>query len=296
MQNQKWSLSTFVDLTRFEHSLFGLPFIFAGALLPFALQQVAWTINWLWLIPAFLAARISGMAFNQLIDRDLDAHNPRTQNRPLPSGRATLRQARWIAWSGLLAFVLICSQINTLCFFLAPCAACLIYIYAYLKRFHVICHFVLGIVHFLGPVMASIAIAGQWHPETLLLGLAALGSISGLDIVYAIQDYKFDRSHGLYSLPARLGLSKSLDIAKCLHVLTVLALVVLGCVTPLASIYWGAPLAAALLFLDFHQKIKPLVDAPELSLKITPLFFRCNVSVALSTFLFVTLGVFLCRG
>ncbi|MBS0624204.1 MAG: UbiA family prenyltransferase [Verrucomicrobia bacterium] len=297
MQNQKLTLQTFVDLTRLEQTLFGLPFVLAGALLPLALypRSMCSFSSWLWLILAFIAARVSGMAFNQLIDRHFDARNPRTQARPIPSGRATAAQARWIAWGALTVFIFICSQLNTVCLFLAPLAALLIYVYSYLKRVHIVCHFVLGTIHLLGPVMAAAAICNHLVGPALLLGLAALCSISGHDIVYAIQDYRFDRTHQLHSLPARFGLKASLNLSKLLHGMCVLFLLLLGFITPLNRIFFAAPLLASLLFLDFHQKVKPLVDDPELSLNITPLFFRCNTAIAFISLLFVALGV-LCKG
>ncbi len=297
MQKQKLTLSTFVDLTRFEQTLFGLPFLLAGALLPLANYDLLISLTGrdlmrsLWIFPAFLAARVSGMAFNQLIDRKIDALNPRTSDRVLPSGRASVKQARFVAWGSLGAFMVICSQINTLCMLFSPVAAGLIYLYSYMKRINASCHYVLGAIHLLSPLMASIAVSGRLTVAPLLLGLAACLSIAGNDIVWAIQDYYFDKKHHLHSIPSRFGVAKSLRIAQVSHALCVVMLLLVGKKAGVARIYFAAPALVALFFLDFHQKVKSLAYQPKLVGKLAPLFFRCNVSVSLFTLLFVLLGV-----
>ncbi len=297
MQKQKLSLSTFVDLTRFEMTLFGLPFILVGALLPLANFDFLLTLGTsdflrcLWILPAFLTARISGMAFNQLIDRAIDAKNPRTSERALPSGRATAVQARLIAWGSLATFILICSQINALCFWLSPLAAALIYLYSYTKRFTSFCHLVLGSIHLLGPLMASIAVCGKFTIGPLFLGAAASLSIAGNDIVWAIQDFFFDKRHHLHSIPTRFGIKKSLRIAQLLHALCVVMLVIAGYKSGLHMIYLVAPILVTLLFLDFHGKVAQLAYQPTEVARLTPLFFKCNVSASLLTLLFFFIGV-----
>ncbi|MCH9608755.1 MAG: 4-hydroxybenzoate polyprenyltransferase, mitochondrial [Chlamydiales bacterium] len=297
MQKQKLSLATFVDLTRFEMTLFGLPFILAGALLPLANYDFLISMGredlfrCLWIIPAFLAARIAGMAFNQLIDHKIDAQNPRTSERAIPSGRATPKQARTIAWSSLALFVLICSQINTLCFLLSPFAAGLIYLYAYLKRFTAACHAVLGTIHLLGPLMASVAVCGKLTPAPFFLGVAASLSIAGNDIVWAIQDYYFDKKHHLHSIPSRFGIKKSLKVAQLMHLCCVLTLFFVGKSAGLHKLYFIAPIVAALFFVDFHQKVSHLAYQPSQIERLSPLFFRCNLSISLFTGVFVLIGV-----
>ena len=277
------NLSALKDLTRIEQTLFGLPFLLAGALLPITQADVSFSFRWLWIFPAFMLARVSGMAFNQLIDRHIDAKNPRTQRRALPSGRVTENQARAIAWSTLALFLLVCFKINTLCFLIAPLAAFLLFIYSYLKRVTSSCHCVLGIIHFLGPVMASIAIAGTILFPVLFLGAAAALSIIGNDIIYAIQDYEFDRTHNLFSLPSRLGIESSFMVARLLHILCLAMLIGLGFSAHFPVFYYGAIIAAGVVFYKFHKKIGQKLSEP--------FFFSCNVVVAFTVFAFVLASV-----
>lgn len=292
MQKQKLTLSLFNELTTFQFTLFGLPFIFAGAFLPGELL-LSW--RYLWLIPAFLAGRVSGMAFNQLIDRKIDEVNPRTANRAIPSGRATVWQARAIAWSSLALFLIICFLINPLCALLAPLAAFLIYIYSYTKRVSFLCHFTLGSIHFLGPVMASIAISGGWVWQSCFLGLAAAFSVAGNDMVYAFQDFDFDKSHHVHSAPATFGLKGALKLSQITHVGCLVSLLCLGIFSSFSWLYFIGPLLAGLVLLDFHVKVKPLVDSPEETKRVMPLFFKSNVTVALIALFSVIVGV-LCKG
>lgn len=269
------------DLTRFEQTLFGLPFLLSGALLSLVHIQLNWRI--LWIFPAFLFARISGMAFNQLIDRFIDEKNPRTKNRAIPSGRVSEKLARLIAWSSLFLFLGVCAQVNTKCLVLAPFTAFLLYIYSYLKRFTYLCHFVLGLIHFFCPVMASIAISNTLPLSTLFLGMAAALSIIGNDIAYALQDSEFDRQHQLYSFPARFGIKHSLLVARISHLLCLFMLIAVGYTAHLAAFYYLAVVVVGWNFYQFHKKI-----AEKLA---EPLFFSCNVAVAFSVFGFILASV-----
>ncbi|MFZ0565052.1 MAG: 4-hydroxybenzoate octaprenyltransferase [Chlamydiales bacterium] len=285
------NFSTFNSLVRFEQTLFGLPLMMAGALLPFAdahfltsLSRGEW-IHWMWVFPAFICARISGMSFNQLIDRHIDAQNPRTKNRSLPSGRASPTQAALIAWGALLFFLLICWQINFLCFLVSLSAAFLLATYSYMKRLHLSCHFVLGLIHFLGPVMASIAISGKVSAPSFYLGVAAFLLIVGNDIAYALQDYEFDRASLLHSAPSRLGIEKSLWLAKGLHFFCPLLLLIVGWTAHLPLIYYGIiPVVLAVLIL-FHRSFSKERK------KIEPIFFLCNATISFTVFLFVFISV-----
>ncbi|MCC5833065.1 MAG: 4-hydroxybenzoate octaprenyltransferase [Chlamydiales bacterium] len=277
------NISALKDLTRVEQTLFGLPFLISGALLPMTQADVSFHLRWLWIFPAFMLARVSGMAFNQLIDRHIDAKNPRTNKRALPSGKVTENQARAVAWGTLTLFLLVCFKINTICFLFSPLAAFLLFIYSYLKRVTASCHFVLGMIHFLGPVMASIAISGTLSLSPLFLGAAAALSIMGNDIVYAIQDYEFDRAHNLFSLPSRLGVESSLAIARLLHLLCLVMLIGVGFTAHFPIFYYGLIVAAGIAFYKFHKKVgQKLCES---------LFFSCTVVVAFSVLGFVLASV-----
>ncbi len=271
-------LSAFKALTRLEQTLFGLPFVISGLLLSLPIQ---WRPLF-WVMPAFLLARISGMAFNQLIDRKIDARNPRTEQRPLPSGRVSVGQARTVAWGALILFLLVCFQINGLTAALSLLAALLLYLYSYMKRLHPSCHFVLGGVHFLGPVMAYAAMRGTMTPAVLFLGAAAAFSIIGNDIAYAIQDYTFDCEEGLYSIPSCLGIEKSITFSALIHCACLLMLLMVGLTAHLHLVYYLVIPTAGAIFWIFHRHLRQ---------KETPLVFFCSAGLALSTLFFLSLSI-----
>ncbi len=319
-------LAAFRDLTRFEQTLFGIPFVLSGLLLG-SFNFFDWKILTC-ILTAFMLARISGMAFNQLIDRHIDARNPRTQNRAVPSGRVSVTQARTVAWGALGLFIILCLQMNRLTAVLSVLAAVLLYAYSYMKRVHASCHLVLACIHFLGPVMAFTAVTGTFAPYAAFLGAAAAFSILGTDIVYAMQDYEYDCTEGLFSIPSRLGLEKSLFIAALAHGLCLLMLACLGWSARLPLVYYMIlPLIGAVLgyfhfiarqqwracknFVTIHEPpacrgqaylIKAGVDSypkeainrqdrlPEQVLNfraIEPYFFFCSVAVSVITLLFI---------
>lgn len=247
------TIRAFKDLTRLEQTLFGLPYVLASILL--SLNELSFHLRWLWVLPAFLLARVSGMAFNQLIDRYIDAKNPRTENRPLPGGRVSENQARFIACGGLLLFFCVCHQINALCFLLAPVAAFSLVIYSYLKRVTAGCHFVLGFIHFLSPVMASSAITGTFYEPSVFLGLGAACSIIGSDIIYALQDYEFDRKENLFSLPSRLGIEKSLLVARLMHLCALVFFLLVGFSARLPVFYFLVIPILGRWYYRFHKKM-----------------------------------------
>lgn len=274
--------AVFKDLTRLNQTLFGLPFVLSGAFLGSG-TLLAGTIL-LWVIPAFMFARVSGMAFNQLIDRHIDASNPRTQNRALPTGRVSVVEARIVAWGALCLFIVICLQMSGLTALLSLLAAALIYIYSYMKRVHASCHLVLACIHFLGPVMAFSAVTGTYSPGVLFLGAAAALSILGTDIVYAIQDYAFDCAHGLFSIPSRLGPSKSMALSAVTHCLCVVMLIGVGLSAHLSWVYYLIIPCVGGAFGCFHYLAHKYPHTLEIR------FFLCNVIVSGSTLLGIVGG------
>jgi 4-hydroxybenzoate polyprenyltransferase len=274
-------ISALKDLTRIEQALFGLPFVLSGAFLGLG---HAW--NWeslLWIFPSFMMARISGMAFNQLIDRHIDAHNPRTSQRAIPSGRVLVFQARWIAWVSLLLFVLLCFQINRLTAWLSISAATLIYLYSYMKRVHACCHFVLAGVHFLAPMMAFTAMTGKLSLGPIYLGFIAAFSIAGFDIVYAIQDYDYDCKEGLFSIPSRFGIQKSLTFSIIIHFLTLPLFILLGLSEHMPLIYYLVIPVVLGILVHFHLKIRQIGFSEHL-------FFTSTVGISGFSLLFILLS------
>lgn len=284
--------AAFKELTRLEQTFFALPFVLAAGMvgwLPSCSTQR--TMSWLYIIPAFLLARISGMAFNQLIDRDIDARNPRTEKRAIPSGRVSVKQARFVAWGALCLFLLLCMQINTLTALLSPIAAFLLFIYSYMKRIHPSCHFVLGLIHFLGPIMAYAAITGHFSWAAVFLGGVASSLIIGTDIVYAVQDYDYDCKHGLFSIPSRLGLQKSFVIASFMHFICLLFLGAVGFTLSLPFYYYFIIPLVGLNFFYFHLKMRMHIERHGSLKAVESSFFFCNVAASFSSLLFVTLSL-----
>jgi|GEM_PF-2027910 len=296
MQKQKLTFATFKELTRLELSFFGLPFIIGGALLPFASFQFCahfsglQFLKFLWLVPAFMAARLSGMAFNQLIDANIDAKNERTKGRPIPSGRASLNQAGMIAWSCLFAFILICAFINKVCFSLSFLAALLIVFYSYMKRINMACHFVLGAIHLLAPVMAAALISGTFSKPAFFLGLMAFFSIAGNDIAYAIQDTNFDIKQKLHSIPAKLGIEKALWIARACHLVALWAYMKMASAASFPQSSILCIFILGYLYFQFHRQLLTCLKKNEVG-KISKLFMRCNIIVPSLTLAFILLGV-----
>jgi 4-hydroxybenzoate polyprenyltransferase len=267
-------LTTFSGIVQPKFAVFAGSFVFAGALLPFATvdfeYQAHWTI-WLWIALAFWCARTAGMAFNKLIDRKIDAKNPRTATRDLPQGRAGVGEVSIVAWGSLLLFMLACFQINRVVFLLSPLVSALLILYSYTKRFTSLCHVVLGLIEFFGPVMAWAAIAGSISLPAIFLGLAFWSSITASDIVYGMMDYRFDSGHGIYSLPVKMGPQWALRLARWIHVFTVCCLAMVGWMIDLHLLYFiGIAFVAGLL--RYHHQVLRVsaMDA------IPKAFFLCN--------------------
>lgn len=281
------SFAKFKALTRFEQSLFGLPFVLTAVLLPFGdptffatLTQKEW-LRLLFVIPAFFSARISGMAFNQLIDRKIDALNPRTCNRPLPSALVSPKQAASVAVIALFSLFFFSFCIRYQCFLISLIAAFFLCIYSYMKRVHFSCHVVLGIIHFLSPVTAYLAIKGRVDLPAILLGCIAFFSIAASDIIYAIQDYGFDQKHNLHSIPSRFGLEKGLLVAKIFHAMCFPCLIFFGLSLPVSGVYFFIIPFIFLCFFYFYRNWRRDFRA----------FFFCSVGVSMSVFVFTAISL-----
>src|SRR5437762_6263591 len=247
-----------VNLVRLPHTVFALPFALVGVVLasyvaPITLSAV------LWVVVAFTAARFAAMGFNRIVDREIDARNPRTRSREIPSGAMTVREASLAVIIASFVFVIAAWQLNTLCLVLAPVALAWVLLYSYTKRFTRWSHLVLGVGLSIAPVGGYLAITGQWSsPWWMLIALAIAVAtwVSGFDILYALQDVSFDRENGLYSVPATLGESNALGIARILHLTTVAALAIAGLGAGAGVLYYAGVLVAALLLLYEHSLVK----------------------------------------
>ena len=273
-------IRTFDRLVKLKFALFGLPITLSGALLALPTAPHFPPMRWLWILLCFLAARTAGMAFNELIDRKIDALNPRTSDRVLPSGEAKPHFAALIGLFSTALFIASASQINPAIFIASPFLAFLIWAYSYTKRFTSLCHFVLGAIHFAGPVCAYLAITGTLTLPAILLGAVAFLSVTATEIVYAISDHQFDKTHGLHSLPVRIGIGPTLLLSRLLHSIMVGLLALIGAVMGLPLFYFVGVLAVMLVTLAYHKG----VSQGKIAL-LAPLGFRCNTQVSLLTLL-----------
>lgn len=279
-----------LDMIKFEHSIFALPFALTGALLAiredgFATANLAGRLGWI--LAAMVSARSAAMAFNRFLDSEIDARNPRTAMRHLPAGTLS----RGFAWTFTLvsvaAFVLAAAMLGPLCLQLAPVALAVVLGYSYTKRFTSLSHLVLGFALGIAPSAAWIAIRGSYDARMLWLTAAVMLWTAGFDIIYACQDFEFDRRSGLHSLPARLGIRKALRVSRVLHALMVVCLVL-----PIEAFRLGwlaATGTVAVAVLLAYEQL--LVSAKDLS-RVNAAFFTMNGYVSILFLAFWTADVF----
>ena len=278
-------------MIKFEHSVFALPFALTRALLAwreagFPRDQL-WT-KLAWIVLAMVAARSVAMAFNRVLDADIDARNPRTKARHLPAGLLS-RKFAWgfiIFWAAV--FFLASAGLNSLCLKLAPLALAIVMFYSFTKRFTSLAHLVLGFSLGIAPAAAWIAMRGSLDPRILWLTAAVTLWTAGFDIIYACQDYAFDVQSGLYSIPRRLGISGALWFARVLHLGMLACLVALVRAFGLGAVADAGIVAVAGLLLWEHR----LVRANDLS-RIDAAFFTMNGYVSVIFFLFWATDIFL---
>ena len=255
-------VGNFLSLIKFSHTVFALPFALLGFFLGTLDQGIIKPRILLLVVLAMVFARSAAMAFNRYLDRDIDAENPRTVVREIPSGVISSRSALIFVLLNSLAFVITTWFINVLCFYLSPVALAVILGYSYTKRFTYLCHFILGLGLALAPIGAYLAVTAEWALLPILYGVVVLLWVAGFDIIYSLQDESFDREHHLQSIPVRLGRLRALRLGELLHLLCALTLGYaiyqqtlyypeVGWLTILAGI-----LFTGLLFYQ-HQIVKP---------------------------------------
>jgi len=278
-----------LEMIKIEHTLFALPFAFLGAVLAANGLPTVWQV--LWIVIAMVGARSAAMAFNRIADRDFDARNPRTASRALPAGLLSVSFVWLFTILAAALFVLAAAMLNRLTLILSPVALACVLLYSFTKRWTQFSHLVLGACLSIAPTGAWIAVRGEiGSAAPLLLSLVVLLWTAGFDILYACQDYDFDRREGLRSIPARFGISRALWISRALHAAAFLALVWLFLVTGLGPIAFAGVLATGALLIYQHR----LVRADDLG-RLNAAFFTTNAFV--SVILLITFGsaVFLHR-
>jgi len=267
-------------MIKWEHSVFVLPFALCGAIL--AANGLPSAHALAWIIVAMVTARSAAMAFNRLADASIDAANPRTRTRALPTGTLSPAFVATFVVVSCALFVVAASQLNRLSFVLSPIALAMVLLYSYTKRFTRWSHLVLGFAMGIAPSAAWIAVRGSLDPRILLLTAAVTFWGGGFDVLYACQDYEFDRETGLHSIPRYFGIGKSLWIARAFHILMLLLLISLVGAFGLGKLAIAGVVAVGLLLAYEHS----LVSDHDLS-KLNAAFFTMNGVISVVFFIFL---------
>jgi 4-hydroxybenzoate polyprenyltransferase len=274
------NLRVTLEMIKWEHSIFMLPFALCGAML--AANGLPSVHALVWIIVAMVSARSAAMAFNRLADASIDAANPRTQARALPAGTLTPGFVIMFVLVSCALFVLAASQLNRLSFILSPFALAVVLLYSYTKRFTRWSHLVLGFAMGISPSAAWIAVRGSLDPRILLLTAAVTFWGGGFDVLYACQDYEFDRQAELHSVPRYFGIDKALWISRLFHFIMLLLLISLVVVFGLGKLAIAGVVIVALLLTYEHSLVSPT----DLS-KLNAAFFTMNGVISVVFFLFV---------
>jgi 4-hydroxybenzoate polyprenyltransferase len=278
-------ISVFLEMIKFSHTLFALPFAFTGALL--AARGIPSAGQIFWILLAMVGARTAAMGLNRLIDAEIDARNPRTATRAIPAGLLSKTNVALFIIISILLLLYAAYQLNPLCLKLAPVALFFLILYSYCKRFTAFAHLVLGICLAGAPIGAWIAIRGEVSLPPLLLGAAVMFWVAGFDILYALQDLEFDRAAGLHSIPVRLGLSGSLWLARIFSLAMVVLLSWLWLAASLGSPFLCGIAAVSLLLFYEHWLLRN-GDLTKLDLA----FFTMNGYVSIIIFVATAVEIF----
>src|SRR5437870_7403029 len=283
------NISTTLEMIRIEHTLFALPFAFLGAV--FAARGIPTASQIIWITVAMVGARSTAMAFNRIADKDYDARNPRTKIRAIPAGALSVAFVWGFTLISAAVFLVAAAMLNRLTLLLSPVALASVMLYSYTKRWTLLSHLILGWCLAIAPTGAWIAVRGAIdNPVPLLLSLAVLLWTAGFDVLYACQDYDFDRREALYSIPARFGVARALWISRALHAGAFAALVALYFVTNLGTLALLGLIATGGLLIYQHT----LVRANDLS-RLNAAFFTTNAFVSVILFLTFGAAVFIRR-
>lgn len=277
-------LKIFLEMIKFEHTIFALPFAYLGAFLAAGGRPTLAQLGWITL--AMIGARTAAMSLNRLIDRHIDALNPRTADRALPRGLLSVAEV-WLYT--IISFALLfyaAARLNWLCVQLLPIAVFVLIVYSYTKRWTWACHLVLGLADSLAPVGAWVAVRAAVDLPAVVLGLGMGSWVAGFDIIYACQDYDFDRQYGIHSIPARFGKARALTIARFLHAFAVLMLVLVGLLLDLSSTYFLGVILAAVILIYEHRLVSP----EDLS-RINIAFLNLNGYLSVLMFIFTFLAL-----
>ena len=276
--------AVFMEMIKFSHTIFALPFALTGALL--AARGLPGGHQLLWICLAMVGARTAAMGLNRLIDADIDARNPRTTGRAIPAGLIGKGATLMFIITSLALLLVAAAQLNPLCLKLAPLAIFFLVLYSYCKRFTALAHVVLGICLAAAPIGAWVAIRGSIDTPALLLGGIVLFWVAGFDILYALQDLEFDRTAGLHSIPVALGVDGSLWTARLFHLAMLALLPVLYMVMQLGD-FFVAGIVVVVAMLAYEHWLLRNGDLK----KLNTAFFNMNGYISVAILIFTALDV-----
>lgn len=248
-------LKIFLEMIKFEHSIFALPFAYIATLL--TEQKLPSMYHLFWITVAMVGARTAAMSLNRMIDRKIDAKNPRTKNRAMPKGLLSSAEVTMYTVISLAVLALSAYQLSPLAWTLLPLVLFALTFYSYTKRFTWACHFFLGFTLGLAPIGAWVAITNEVSVVSILLAAGVFFWVAGFDIIYACDDYDFDRENGIFSVPSRFGLDRALWIARVLHVLAPICFFALGILAHLGIFYFVGLISAVILLYYQHRLVSP---------------------------------------
>ncbi len=270
---------TYGRMVKFSHTIFALPFALSAVVL--AQREHSLTLwDFSWILTAMFGARSAAMGFNRIMDAQLDAHNPRTENREIPKGKLSVTAAKIFVIFFSLLFILSAAMLGKVCFYFSFPVLAVLFFYSYTKHFTWTAHLWLGFAISLAPLGAWIATAKSFDPAILWLSLALLTYISGFDVLYACQDEEFDRKMGLHSIPAVFGAGRALGIAKLIHFLSYLSFMAIYFVFDMGQIYLMTAGMIGLLLIFEHWLVKP-DDLRHVNIA----FFHVNSIISMTLFL-----------
>lgn len=281
-------LKIILEMIKFEHTIFALPFAFMGAILGSFVVNGTWPTLWqiFWIIVAMVGARSAAMALNRLIDRRFDAENPRTAMRAIPAGLLKEKEVLLFIIVSFIVLFFAAFQLNMLAVKLLPVAVFFLVLYSYTKRFTWACHLILGIAIGLAPLGGWVATTGQVDWMGILLFVSVALWTAGFDVIYACQDAEFDRERGLYSIPSYFGIAKALKLARLFHIVTIAGFIGLFIVTSLHVWFVVGIIIASMILVYEHRLVSP----NDLS-KLNTAFFTMNGVLSVVVFSFTLLDL-----
>jgi 4-hydroxybenzoate polyprenyltransferase len=269
----------YLKFIKFSHSVFAFPFAFTAALI--AADGIPAVHQIFWITVAMVSGRSGAMGMNRIIDRKIDALNPRTENREIPKGIIKTSEALLFTIISFAILLFTAYKLNPLCLKIAPFVIFVLFTYSFTKRFTWMCHVILGIALSLAPLCAWIAVRGTFDIKILPLCLAVMFWVAGFDVLYGLQDMEFDKKQGLYSIPKAFGIETSLWISRVFHLITIGLLISLVPIFNLSNLYIMGVLIASVIMLYEHSLVKP-ADLSKLNIA----FFNMNGYISITVFVF----------